>query len=72
MIHQSVINLSQAELKQRVSEYYAFERIADIEEMKQSILSAHKRNQSETWYYRDNNYPPDERCRRNLQQSRHP
>lgn len=45
VIHQSVINLSQAELKQRVSEYYAFERIADIEEMKQSILSAHKRNQ---------------------------
>lgn len=45
VIHESVANLTQLELKQRVSEYYSFERVAEIEDMKQQVLSAHKKDQ---------------------------
>lgn len=45
IIHDSMANLSHSELKERISKYYAFERIARIESVKQKIIAAHKGNQ---------------------------
>ncbi|MFC6177494.1 hypothetical protein ACFQAV_11640 [Companilactobacillus huachuanensis] len=44
IMHGSVVNLSRAELAERVNDYFAFERIAEVEQVKNNVRAAGEKN----------------------------
>ena len=44
IMHGSVMNLSRAELAERVNDYFAFERIAEVEQVKNNVKAAGEKN----------------------------